>query len=428
MKRMCHGFAGALAAGILIVAVEGAPSVVAAQSVQPSVSWAAWTGCWRPDTPTGAAYGTGPVVCVVPSAAQSAASTAAEVVTIAGDKVTMIDTVMTGVNRTRTVQGCSGPESAVWSADGRRLYLRSRFNCTGGTVRTSAGMFAISPDGKWVNVESVNAGASGSVNVLRYSPTAIPATLPQPFADALRETELATGAARAAAGAPLGATDVIDASRNIDSTVVAAWILDRRQKFQVDASKLIALADAGVPSDVTDAMVAVSYPGAFTLASPGAVASADAGVNRSEPDRAAQRDIRVLMMPEYSPFGYGFTPFGYPYGYEPYGYSPYGYSPYGYSPYGYSPYGYSTYGGSYLPYTGYGGYYGAPVIVLKGSAPAERGYVVKGRGYTQSRPGTQQGMAEPRSTSNAPQPSPSQGNGNNQPAPAPSGRTAHERP
>ena len=443
MNKLCKSCAGALVTLVAIAALN-APSIASAQAAQGNGNWVAWAGCWRPDAPgvpglaSGALAGqSSATVCIVPSRAQgpsaavAAAGNGAQIVTIAGGKIA-IDTITAGVSRTRTVQGCTGPESAQWSMGGRRLYLKSNLECSGGSDRTSAGMFAISPDGKWVNVEMVKAGTYRSVNVMRYSPTAIPESLPQDLANALRTEQLATGAARAAASATLATSDVIDASRNTDSTVVSAWILDRRQPFRMDASTLVALADAGVPSAVTDAMVAVTYPKAFTVAAPGIVASGDAAPVLAEPDRAAGRDVRVMMMPDFSAFGYGFTPYGYPYGYAPYGYAPYGYSPfgyspYGYSPYGYSPYGYSGYGGLNRAYAGYGGYYGAPVIVLKGSAPVERGYVVKGRGYTQSQPEVQQGSAQPRSTATAPPPqsSPSQGNTNGQQAPP---RTAHERP
>ena len=47
----------------------------------------------------------------------------------------------------------------------------------------------------------------------------------------------------------------------------------------------------------------------------------------------------------YSPYGYGYSPYGYGYGYSPYGYG------YGYSPYGYGYAGYGSY------YGGYGGFY-----------------------------------------------------------------------
>ena len=435
MKNILQSTAVALSGAVVLASIVVSPSVASGQAsaqayASPSANWTAWTGCWRPDSPGARTPGqtmpqpsSSVLVCIVPGGAGQLAAGAAQVMTIESGKVAMVDTISTTAPRTRTAQGCTGPESAKWSADGHRLYLESRYDCAGGTVRSSSGMFSISPDGRWVNVESSGAGKSRSLHVFSYSPAAIPESLPQQLADAVRSTQMAIGAARSAAGAALSASDVIDASRNTDSTVVAAWILDRRQPFNVDASKLVALADVGVPSDVTDAMVAVSYPKSFTVATPGSIPGGDIPVTIATDDRATQRDVRVMMIPEYSPFGYGFSPFGFPYGY-----SPYGYSPYGYSPYGYSPYGYSAFGGYYMPYAGYG-IYSPPVIVLKGSEPVNRGYVVKGHGYTQSQPGVQQGIAQPRTTNAPPPPpqaTPSQGNANGQPAP--SGRTAHERP
>ncbi len=75
----------------------------------------------------------------------------------------------------------------------------------------------------------------------------------------------ATIAARAAAAAPLGIDDVVEASRKVQADVLQAWLVERAQPFTLDAKRLIALADAGVPSSVIDLMVALSYPNAFAI-------------------------------------------------------------------------------------------------------------------------------------------------------------------
>jgi hypothetical protein len=431
----------------------GAPSAAwtqqasqASASAQLDARWQPWIGCWRPAAPPsadGVSYSTtprssdAPLVCVIP-ASNERASSSVNVLTVKDGKIVSRDTItVTGANVARSKDGCNGTESAKWSADGHRLYVGSEFTCPGGLKRTSSGLFAISPQGQWVNVQSVTASGSNAVRTLRYSDAGMPGTVPSEITDAIANQSLAVSTARAAAGERLSTAAVIDASRNADSSAVAAWLIDRGQGFNVDARELVALSDAGLPGNVTDAMVALSYPKAFALNHPDNVEGVAAGedVAGAELERAKAPNVQVIMAPAYAPFSY--APFGFsPYDY--YGYSPYGYSPYGYSPYGYSPYGYSPYGAYYSPYNGfaagYGGWYYPPVIILKGgqsSTPQQRGYAVKGRGYTRTAPGNGSSTAQPRPTIS----SPSSGRADSPPPPPPpasqpasSGRTAHQRP
>jgi hypothetical protein len=57
--------------------------------------------------------------------------------------------------------------------------------------------------------------------------------------------------------------DVIEAASKVDGLAVQAWIAERRQRFDLDATTLVTLDDAGVPGAVTDVMVAVTYPQQF---------------------------------------------------------------------------------------------------------------------------------------------------------------------
>jgi len=445
-ERRAHVWKGIAAAALACGLVAAMPS---AASAQLDARWQPWVGCWQPaqlqssaasltSPRTGAAGNAGgaPLVCVIPTTG-SGASSGVSVVTIADGRIVARDTISaTGQSFARSEDGCIGVESANWSADGHRVYVSSDFTCPGDLKRTSSGIFAMSPNGEWVNVQGVNTAGNKGVRTLRYTDAGIPSTLPGEVAGALRGAgSLAVSTARAAAAAPLSTASVIDASRKVDPAVVEAWIIDRGQSFNIDAKQVVALADAGVPGNVTDAMVAVSYPNAFAVAHPsdetsGAAAiEAVGGASGSGIERSNGRNIQVMMMPSYSRYGY--SPFDYyGYGYAPFGYSPYGYSPYGYSPYGYSPYGYSPYGRYYSPYGAFGGgLYAPPIIVLKGSQSARppSGYVVKGRGYTQTAPRRTGSSAETRPTVSSPPPAPT-GNNSQPSQPASSGRTAHPRP
>jgi hypothetical protein len=423
-----------------------------AQTSQLDARWTPWVGCWRAAVPSAAItyddtdYGSTPLVCLVPVGdGAGATASAVSVITVAGDSIVSRDTIVAnGSNVARSKDGCTGVENAAWSGDGHRLYVTSDYTCPGDLKRTSSGMFAMSPRGEWVNVQGVDVSGNKGVHTTHYTDAGVPAGLPNEISDALRAHGLSVGTARAAAGARLTNANVIEASRKLDPMVVEAWIVDRGQSFGVDAKELVALADAGVPGNVTDAMVAVTYPNKFDIDAAGNNAGSDAGITRAEVAQTTYRsgyndaigsDLRLSMVPEYSRYNYS------PFGYSPYDYFGYRYSPYGYSPYGYLPYGYSAYS-PYLPYSGYGGIYGGwyapPIIVLHGSHPSgtaqPSGRAVKGRGYTRGRSATQgttQGTAArsgsrgsaPRQPVVAP-PAPS----SPPPAAPATGRTAHKRP
>jgi hypothetical protein len=189
--------------------------------------------------------------------------------------------------------------------------------------------------------------------------------VPAEIASALRERSAGVEAARLRAGASIGATAVIEASRSADSTVVAAWLLEREQRFALDSKTLVQLADAGVPGAVTDALVAVSNPAVFR------VARASAPSDSLPLATVSSRRRTSAMVVPYDPWMWGtYGLDSYRYGY-PYGYG-YGYG-YGYSGYGY---GYNN---------GYYGGYAPPIIIVTGREPgaAAAGQMVRGRGYTQ---------------------------------------------
>lgn len=423
-----------LAAGVLF----SAPSRgTAQQSPRAPASldarWQPWIGCWAPtsahrpgmlaERPAGANT---EFVCVTPATGASAASAGVDVATVVGGRIVARERLdATGQSRAHSQDGCNGVESAKWSADGHRVFTRSQYTCPGNLERTSTGVLAMSPDGEdgeWVSVQGVGGRGIRDVRTLHYRDAGIPASVPSEIADMLRGRSLAVRTARAAAAAPLTNDNVIEASRALDSSVVEAWVIDRGQKFALSARQLVQLADAGVPSNVTDAMVAVSYPRAFAINDGSSAGELGAGTAASAAGDLGLPGRRIPVDME---------PLAFPYDY----YSPYGYAPYGYSPYGYAPYGYAPYGGYYSSslYGGYPpayGWYrnGVPVIVLKGGQQhaTPSGRVVKGRGYTQSDPGSTGVTASPRPSASPPSSSGTNGTSSGTSSPPP--RTAKPRP
>jgi hypothetical protein len=184
------------------------------------------------------------------------------------------------------------------------------------------------------------------VRVLRYRAASVPATLAERMSPVLGGRSLALRTAREAAAASLELADVTEASRQLDARAVRALLLARRQDFHVNAKQLEELADAKVPAEVIDAMVALSYPEKFAIAP-----SSDV-VLRPDSGQSALLD------------SYAYPSYGW--GYDPYlGYLPYGYWPYGYG-----------YGSGWYPGDG-------PIIITNPSGPrAPHGKVVNGRGYS----------------------------------------------
>ena len=392
MNRYAKGIAAALLALV--------PPAVQAQSDVSASHLEAWIGCWSgaPDDallPAAAA----PLVCVTPTANANVV----QVATIVAGRVEstrLLD--VTGREVPLETKGCTGVQSASWSADRRRIFLKSTGSC-GELTRTTAGILAIAPSGEWIDIQRVAAGEGDNLRVIRYRDVGVPSSVPQEIADALKGSVVAVQSARIDAGANVGHAAVLEATRVLPTPVVEAWVLERRQPFTLDAKGLVALADAGVSPRVTDAMIAVSHPEQFSI-------------SHQELAAAPRDTMRVA----------GRRTFVYLDRTDPWNW---GYDPYGYYGYGYD-YRSSLYG-RYYPYGGYyNGYgYGAPVVVVTQSpSPVAHGRRVKGEGY-QPPPGSTPSAS--RSGSSSPSPSSgtsSSGSSSSGAASSSSGRTAQPKP
>ena len=405
------------AAALVAGALASTPAASHAQTAGDG-RWRAFAGCWEPISPDGigAADPKGLRVCVLPSAGPSAV----DIVNVTNGKVAERTHVeATGQSHPIGREGCTGVESAQWSADSLRVFLKAELTCDG-VHRTTSGILAIAPSGDWVDVQGVTTGRNSGVHVARYRPVADLAGYPAEVTTALPRTQLATSLSRGAASGPLSGADVLDAVKHVDAPVVEAWLLDRGQGFQLDAKQLAQLADAGVPGSVTDLMVALSFPKQFAIrqgARDAEMVRSGAGTRADENTVVSGRTIPVTVDPYgyYSPFGWG-----------------------AYSPY-YSWYGY-RYGGALGAYGnpyGYGGYgygYGGPIVIVRSGdaqAPASsHPQVVRGRGYTEGRTPTPSAPSASSSPSSSGSSSGSSSTGSSSSGSSSSGgeRTAHPRP
>ena len=357
------------ALGILAIASTAA----AAQQASVGPKWQGWIGCWTA-SPAGesafaAAPANGPTVCITP-----ALGDAVDVTTVDAGKIVSTQRIdASGAERPVETKGCTGVQRATWSADERRIYLRSASTCDGLKSTTSA-ILAMTSSGEWLDVHGMSSYGGEEVRVARYRDAGIPATHP----GARSPARCATAALRVRRHAspraePSGPTAVIEASHAADSAVVAAWLMEREQRFDIDAKTLVQLADAGVPGAVTDALVAVSNPSVFHVARATHRSAAMSDSSLSITPTAERRRVSAMGVP-YDPWSWGYSRLRvsdrYGYGYGSLGYGRYG-------AYGYGATAAATTGG-YVP----------PIIVVTSAQAQTRGQMVKGRGYTQTQGGS----------------------------------------
>jgi hypothetical protein len=374
--------------------------------------WQGWLGCWTAAAPDALVPSNAPVVCITPTSNANVV----KVATVQDGKVLATKTIdASGTAQPIEAKDCTGTQSAEWSADARRVYLKATASCAG-TTRTTSGILAMSPTGDWLDVQGIAAGEGENVRVARYRDAGLPETLPADIKSALEGRTTSVQGARVAAGANVGTSAVIEASKKATPAVVEAWLLERGQRFALDAKTLMQLADAGVPARVTDAMVAVSNPQQFAVAHQAPATQ----YNRADDEVTGRRIPVFLAPPPYDPFSWGYSPYGYGYGY--------GY-PYGY---GYNGYGY----GGYYGYP----YYGSPVIVVPGgNVPGTSGgKMVRGQGYQPgvgasstgrtAKPRNQPSPADSRSSGSWSAPSSQGSSSSGSSQPASTTRTAKPRP
>lgn len=332
--------------------------------------WYAFEGCWRVTPRSDAA----PVVCMTEmgGALQLATYVSGE---LKSDQRITAD----GSSRAISEGGCNGEETARWSADGARVFVRAKLSCGTGMERQTTSVLALTTPESLVEVRSLKVGDGTSVRTVRYE--IMPSTeYPQGFRLASGR-ELARETARVHASAALDVEDVVEAGKLVDAAAVEAFLAARNSGFKLTAATLRQLAAAGVPRSTLDVMIAVSYPQAFRVA---------------EADQQQERRAEWAS-PYYDPFVA--NPY---YRYDCYGlnyYSSWGCDyryGYGYSPYGYGPYGYSRYGGWYGGYWGGNGVVIVPVDDDGNPLDGSRGGTVGGGGYTRGGQ-TTRGTARPRS-------------------------------
>jgi len=317
------------------------PLAVSGQDVDSR--WLPWLGCWE------ASQGGEevPMLCIRPLVGEEGV----ELTTWTGGELSSTEAIYTdGQARQSEREGCVGEEEARFSDDGRRIYLRSESVCEGGARRGATGLLAFANPMEWLDIKVIQVAGSQVPVVLRYRAARAARVEEAGMQDVVAPRAMAVKAARIGASARLTAEDLIEASGKVDGKAVEALIAERGDPFDVDATMLVRLADAGVEEGIIDLAVAVSYPDKFAITS---------GVPESiRAERAAG---------PYPYYGYSARwSFWNPYFYDPFYYG-----------YAYSPY--------YYNYGWYSGWYRPTYVVVQPRPPIDGGgggRVIKGRGYT----------------------------------------------
>ena len=355
--------------------------IAAAQEVDSR--WTPWLGCWRAVDETT----TAPVLCVVPLAGEAAI----EMLTIADGQVLSRESIFAdGQEHAVSRDECEGWERAEFSRDSRRIYIGSELTCGASAPRSSTGVISMVSPFEWLDVRTIEVDGESVPWALRYRLASEADFQAAGQGDLVSARGSEARMARRVASIPIAIDDVIEAMGRVSAETVQLWVVERGEPFALDASRLIEMADAGVPPSVIDVVVAVSYPEKFVVNEGRIAGSRRTEAARGRPRLGYGRSFNVFADPFYDP-------------YSRYGY----YSGFGYrSRYGLGYYGGYGYGGYGYGYGGYGfGGYGAPIIVVArrgsgaDSGPTE-GRVVRGRGYTSARGsgGSTGRSARPRSS------------------------------
>jgi hypothetical protein len=230
---------------------------VALSSQEPDPRWLPWLGCWQVRQVAEPGV---PLVCLRPGADPLSV----EVASVAGGEVGFTQVFVADARPHEvTVGECAGTQVTSFSADGERVFLHTTLTCADGSPRAFSGIMSMASPDVWLDVQAAGVGEERVARVLRYDPAPI-LSWPAPFVFSAERADF-VATARVAAAARLSLLDVREAASQTDPQALAALLVERNQRFDLDAATLAALDDAGVPGPVVDALMAVSYPQLFTV-------------------------------------------------------------------------------------------------------------------------------------------------------------------
>jgi hypothetical protein len=260
-SELGRGAAAALVCVFSIVALA-APALgqPMARQTQKDRDKLAWLGCWDvmadSDNDTQALPKERQMICVAPGDAPKAI----DMTVLIDNEIVATETIITDGSRQPVSDGgCDGWIRSVLSEDRRRLYLQSEATCPGGGLRNLTGASMIVSGNRWIDIHALRADGEREILIQRYHPVEagiarLPGVLP-----------IAMHTVRMDAAAPLTAENVVEALQFVDPAVVEAMLLESEARFGIDSNLLLRLNGAGVPGEVIDLMVALSFPDYFSV-------------------------------------------------------------------------------------------------------------------------------------------------------------------
>jgi hypothetical protein len=308
-----------LALPLLLV---GSPLAAATEGEDPSRDsrWLAWYGCWEAADEVDH-DASSLLVCFEPLATEEGV----EIRTLVDGEIVAVERVIADGRPVPAQEGgCEGERTATWSADLSRVFVSSDLRCGEGIHRTTSGVMALTSDGReWLEIHAVRAGEQEPVlGVRRFVPASAATIAAHGVEPPVRDRQLAVTTLRSAMSAPLDGEDVIEVVDRAGSDVARALVAELGHPFPLSADAGRDLLRAGVPADVLDVMVAVTYPERFEIEGTSWHATAPAPVRTAEDARGVRpwpaygRRIHVGYSPFfYDPFFFGSSFYGYGYGF-----------------------------------------------------------------------------------------------------------------
>jgi hypothetical protein len=346
----------ALRAFVFALGLATLPASSLAQTTAVDPRWAPYLGCWQLQRESaGSAIADmaaiaarraraadareDVMICVTPAQEANAVS---QQTVLNGESVLDEIVAADGTARSGEDGSCRSTRRAEWSASGRQLFTRGTVSCQGQPERSITGLSLVMPGPMWVDVRMTEVRGNRSVRVRRYALS--------------REQRRAARTDGVALLERWTMDEVKDAARHTAPEVLQAALIEVGAKLPINARRLVELDEAGVPGQVIDVMVALSFPEKFIIDQPG-LSAYGGGYGGYTGGFGGTLDPWLLAselawVSLYSPFGYQY------YGYYDPRYGP-----------------------------GWGNWVGVVPPAGGGAAPDDpNGRVVNGLGYTRVRP------------------------------------------
>jgi hypothetical protein len=154
--------------------------------------------------------------------------------------------------------GCRGWQRAHWSARGGRVYIESELSCADGRENRVTSAWLFDSQRRWLELQAVREDDRWALTTRRYGPAASPPLRPD-------ASSLSSAAGPAREPSRFDAADVIEALEYVDAVVVEAMLMNGRPSFPISSRLLVRLDEAGVPDDIIDLMVALTFPNRFSV-------------------------------------------------------------------------------------------------------------------------------------------------------------------